>query len=504
MTVAAASVPGTPALRAAGTGAGLDVVEVASAEPFVEVRRTLERRKAEGLHGGMAFTYRQPARSTDPERGPAGRARPGGGGPELPRGPAAGHGRRPRRADRPLRLGRPLRPAQDRAEGGGRRPQGARLAGSGAGRRQRHGRSRCGAPRRHRVVGQERQPAAAGPRAAGTCWARSSPTRPWRCRADPSRTAAARARAASRAAPPVPSPRPGVVDARRCLSWLLQAEGPFPRRACGSRSAIASTAATTARRSARPTGVPPPAPPPARSAPRRACSTCSTPTTPSCSSTPTAGTSRGARCATCDATPWSCSGTSATAATRRRRGARSPPAPPGPAPARATPSGPRAGSDARICSPRSSTRRIRSCWGSWRPRPMTHLFVTNDFPPKIGGIQTMLWELWRRLDPSSFAVLTTRHPDSAAWDAGPALPRRAESASPCCCPRRRSPAGSRRWPTRSAPTSSCSTRPFRSGCWARACGGPTPSSSTGPRSPFPGGSPARTWCSATCCGARPS
>jgi len=48
---------------------------------------------------------------------------------------------------------------------------------------------------------------------------------------------------------------------------------------------------------------------------------------------------------------------------------------------------------------------------------MTHLFVTNDFPPKIGGIQTLLWELWRRLDPSSFAVLTTRHPDSAAWDA---------------------------------------------------------------------------------------
>ncbi len=48
---------------------------------------------------------------------------------------------------------------------------------------------------------------------------------------------------------------------------------------------------------------------------------------------------------------------------------------------------------------------------------MTHLFVTNDFPPKVGGIQTMLWELWRRLDPSSFAVLTTRHPESTAWDA---------------------------------------------------------------------------------------
>ena len=48
---------------------------------------------------------------------------------------------------------------------------------------------------------------------------------------------------------------------------------------------------------------------------------------------------------------------------------------------------------------------------------MTHLFVTNDFPPKIGGIQTMLWELWRRLDPGTFAVLTTAHPDAAGWDA---------------------------------------------------------------------------------------
>ncbi len=45
-----------------------------------------------------------------------------------------------------------------------------------------------------------------------------------------------------------------------------------------------------------------------------------------------------------------------------------------------------------------------------------HLFVTNDFPPKLGGIQTMLWELWRRLDPDSFAVLTTPHGDAAAWD----------------------------------------------------------------------------------------
>ncbi len=38
---------------------------------------------------------------------------------------------------------------------------------------------------------------------------------------------------------------------------------------------------------------------------------------------------------------------------------------------------------------------------------MRHLLVTNDFPPKVGGIQSYLWELWRRLDPSSFTVLTS-------------------------------------------------------------------------------------------------
>ncbi|MFZ9924048.1 MAG: glycosyltransferase family 4 protein [Ilumatobacteraceae bacterium] len=48
---------------------------------------------------------------------------------------------------------------------------------------------------------------------------------------------------------------------------------------------------------------------------------------------------------------------------------------------------------------------------------MKHLLVTNDFPPKVGGIQNMLWELWRRLDPSSFAVLTSPHPDARDFDA---------------------------------------------------------------------------------------
>jgi len=43
--------------------------------------------------------------------------------------------------------------------------------------------------------------------------------------------------------------------------------------------------------------------------------------------------------------------------------------------------------------------------------------VTNDFPPKIGGIQSLLWEWWRRLPPDSFAVLTSPYPGAAEWDA---------------------------------------------------------------------------------------
>jgi phosphatidylinositol alpha-1,6-mannosyltransferase len=47
-----------------------------------------------------------------------------------------------------------------------------------------------------------------------------------------------------------------------------------------------------------------------------------------------------------------------------------------------------------------------------------HLLVTNDFPPKVGGIQSYLWELWRRLDPDSFVVLTAAsHPGAPAFDA---------------------------------------------------------------------------------------
>ena len=47
-----------------------------------------------------------------------------------------------------------------------------------------------------------------------------------------------------------------------------------------------------------------------------------------------------------------------------------------------------------------------------------HLLVTNDYPPKTGGIQVYLHELWRRLETDRAVVLTaSSHPDAAAFDA---------------------------------------------------------------------------------------
>lgn len=48
---------------------------------------------------------------------------------------------------------------------------------------------------------------------------------------------------------------------------------------------------------------------------------------------------------------------------------------------------------------------------------MRSLLVTNDFPPKVGGIQSYLWELWRRLPGDEVAVLTTPQPGAASFDA---------------------------------------------------------------------------------------
>ena len=46
-----------------------------------------------------------------------------------------------------------------------------------------------------------------------------------------------------------------------------------------------------------------------------------------------------------------------------------------------------------------------------------HLLVTNDYPPKVGGIQNYLWELWKRLPKEKVTVLTPHHADAGIFDA---------------------------------------------------------------------------------------
>ena len=48
---------------------------------------------------------------------------------------------------------------------------------------------------------------------------------------------------------------------------------------------------------------------------------------------------------------------------------------------------------------------------------MRHLLVTNDYPPKVGGIQVYLWEIYRRLPQHEIVVLTRPYPGHEAFDA---------------------------------------------------------------------------------------
>ncbi|MCY3649062.1 MAG: tRNA epoxyqueuosine(34) reductase QueG [Acidimicrobiaceae bacterium] len=58
----------TSTLAAVGRRAGLCAVGFCRAEPFTDTADALQERKQAGLHGGMQFTYRNPDRSTDPAR----------------------------------------------------------------------------------------------------------------------------------------------------------------------------------------------------------------------------------------------------------------------------------------------------------------------------------------------------------------------------------------------------------------------------------------------------
>ena len=216
-------------LRALGLAAGLDAVGVASAEPFAFARRVLTERRAAGLNGALHFTYGNPERATDPSRALTGA-----------QALVVGARSYRRQAHRP-RAGRPharvasyawadhYRPLRDalgqvarRLEADGWR---ARVLADDNALVDREAAYRAGLGWYGKnanlllpgegswfvlgAVVTDAPLAASGPPehvadGCGTCT---------RCLAS---------------CPTGAIVTPGVVDARRCLAWLLQVEGPFP------------------------------------------------------------------------------------------------------------------------------------------------------------------------------------------------------------------------------------------------------------------------------------
>ncbi len=217
---------------------GVDAVGITGAEPFGSTRRHLEERKEAGLHGGMHFTYGNPARATEPERAvPGARALVVGARsyrrapPEQAPGPGAfGRVARYSWSDHYQPLRDALGAVAHRLEDAGWR---ARVLVDDNAMVDRAAAHRAGLgwygkntvlllPGKGSwfvlgsVVTDAPLPPTAvdGTGSCGTCA---------RCLA---------------ACPTGALVEPGVLDARRCLAWLLQAPGTFPidlRPALGSR-----------------------------------------------------------------------------------------------------------------------------------------------------------------------------------------------------------------------------------------------------------------------------
>jgi epoxyqueuosine reductase len=226
-------------LRAIGLEAGLEAVGVATAEAWPDVRARLEERRAQGLHGGMAFTYRNPARSADPTQA-------------LPEARSIVVGAYSYR-----RLPPTTRPAAGRPAGrvaayawvvhydalrAGLRAIAARLKDDGW--------------RARVLVDDNALVDRAAAHRAGIGWfgknanvllpGRGSwfvlggvvTSAPLPAADEPVADGCGTCRRCLDGCPTGAIVEPGVVDARRCLSWLLQAEGDFPlelRAALGDR-----------------------------------------------------------------------------------------------------------------------------------------------------------------------------------------------------------------------------------------------------------------------------
>jgi epoxyqueuosine reductase len=223
-----------------GSDAGLDAIGIAGAETFAGTRRHLEERRDAGLHGGMQFTFRNPARSTDPSRSVPGAAAMVVGALRYLRSPAgtgAGPGTPTGRVARyswsdwyqPLRAA--LGAVAGHLSGLGYR---ARVLADDNALVDREAAHRAGIgwygkntnlllPGKGSwyVLGAVVTDAALPPTAAA-----------------PVDDGCGGCRRCLSACPTGALVAPGVLDARRCLAWLLQAPGSFPaehRAALGDR-----------------------------------------------------------------------------------------------------------------------------------------------------------------------------------------------------------------------------------------------------------------------------
>ena len=230
------AVPTVDELEAIGLDAGLDAVGVTSAERFDDVRTILEERRTAGLAADMQFTYRNPGRSTDPARAvPGARALVVGAvryrraDPPAPDA-AAGAVARYARTDHYARLRISLSTIADRLGAEGWR---TRVLADDNALVDRAAAHRAG-------LGWYGKNANLLLPGRGSWFVLGSVVTdaPLDGGAEPVADGCGSCRACIDACPTGAIVAPGVVDARRCLAWLVQAEGTFPlewRAALGGR-----------------------------------------------------------------------------------------------------------------------------------------------------------------------------------------------------------------------------------------------------------------------------
>lgn len=219
-----------------GERCGLDAVGIAPANPFVDTRRHLEERRSAGLHAGMKFTYSDPAVATDPGAtvpgaqavvvGALGYARAGA----VPSGDRGGVVARYAREDHYRALRGVLSRIADRLRADGWRSEvlvddnrlvdreAAYQAGLGW-----YGKNT------NLLIPGRGSWFVLGSVITDAPLSQTGPPRSDGCGS------------CSKCLPACPTgalTAPGVLDARRCLAWLLQAKGTFPlefRAALGGR-----------------------------------------------------------------------------------------------------------------------------------------------------------------------------------------------------------------------------------------------------------------------------